>query len=144
MLSFSVCVYRCVWVCVYRCVWVCVYVCNLSLCSSVVGPALTFRIRQNAQNLSAADVAEKAGETHTHTLTCIHTLTHTHSQTCIHTNSHTFTHKRATVATHTHLSAHTHTHTCTHPCTLWHTHTQRLGVCQSLKCVCVSSPLLSL
>uniref|UniRef100_A0A8C9U2K4 Protein tyrosine phosphatase receptor type N n=1 Tax=Scleropages formosus TaxID=113540 RepID=A0A8C9U2K4_SCLFO len=29
---------------------------------SVVGPALTFRIRQNGQNLSADDVAEKAGE----------------------------------------------------------------------------------
>uniref|UniRef100_A0AAZ3PGF1 Protein tyrosine phosphatase receptor type Na n=1 Tax=Oncorhynchus tshawytscha TaxID=74940 RepID=A0AAZ3PGF1_ONCTS len=29
---------------------------------SVVGPALTFRIRQNPQNMSAEDVAEKAGE----------------------------------------------------------------------------------
>lgn len=30
--------------------------------NSVVGPALTFRIRQNPQNLSLADVASQAGE----------------------------------------------------------------------------------
>lgn len=29
---------------------------------SVVGPALTFRVRHNAQNLSLADVANRAGE----------------------------------------------------------------------------------
>lgn len=30
--------------------------------SSVVGPALTFRIRQNEHNMTAAEVAAKAGE----------------------------------------------------------------------------------
>lgn len=39
---------------------------GLTLCpllpGSVVGPALTFRIRQNPQNLSLADVASQAGE----------------------------------------------------------------------------------
>uniref|UniRef100_A0A8B9PG87 Protein tyrosine phosphatase receptor type N n=1 Tax=Apteryx owenii TaxID=8824 RepID=A0A8B9PG87_APTOW len=37
---------------------------GLTLCpsGSVVGPALTFRIRQNPQNLSLADVASRAGE----------------------------------------------------------------------------------
>jgi len=30
--------------------------------ASVVGPALTFRIRQNVNNMTAADVAAKAGE----------------------------------------------------------------------------------
>ena len=37
--------------------------CVLFPCS-VVGPALTFRIRPNNQNLSAEDVADKAGELH--------------------------------------------------------------------------------
>lgn len=39
---------------------------SLMLCprfpGSVVGPALTFRIRQNPQNLSLSDVASQAGE----------------------------------------------------------------------------------
>lgn len=36
---------------------------NATLCvSSVVGPALTFRIRQNERNMTAAEVAAKAGE----------------------------------------------------------------------------------
>lgn len=34
----------------------------LPFLGSVVGPALTFRIRQNPQNLSLADVASHAGE----------------------------------------------------------------------------------
>lgn len=43
---------------------------SLWLCvASVVGPALTFRIHQNEHNMTAAEVAAKAGEaqkTHTH------------------------------------------------------------------------------
>ena len=50
---------------------------SLWLCvASVVGPALTFRIHQNERNMTAAEVAAKAGEaenTHTHT--------HTHADT---------------------------------------------------------------
>lgn len=34
--------------------------------ASVVGPALTFRIRQNEHNMTAAEVAAKAGNTLTH------------------------------------------------------------------------------
>lgn len=54
---------------------VCIYV------SSVVGPALTFRIRQNEHNMTAAEVAAKAGEAqkHTHTDTLISTYTHIHT-----------------------------------------------------------------
>lgn len=43
---------------------------RVCLCFSVVGPALTFRIRQNEHNMTAAEVAAKAGETQkTHMLT---------------------------------------------------------------------------
>lgn len=34
--------------------------------SSVVGPALTFRIRQNEHNMTASEVAAKAGEAGRH------------------------------------------------------------------------------
>lgn len=46
----------------YVCVRACVF-------SSVVGPAVTFRIRQNEHNMTAAEVAAKAGEAQKHTLT---------------------------------------------------------------------------
>uniref|UniRef100_A0A7N6FGJ8 Protein tyrosine phosphatase receptor type Na n=1 Tax=Anabas testudineus TaxID=64144 RepID=A0A7N6FGJ8_ANATE len=52
VLKHEMCHRACVCVCV--CVCVCIYV------SSVVGPALTFRIRQNEHNMTAADVAAKA------------------------------------------------------------------------------------
>lgn len=47
----------------FVCLWHCV--------ASVVGRALTFRIRQNEHNMTAAEVAAKAGEAqkHTHTQT---------------------------------------------------------------------------
>uniref|UniRef100_A0A7N6AC42 Protein tyrosine phosphatase receptor type Na n=1 Tax=Anabas testudineus TaxID=64144 RepID=A0A7N6AC42_ANATE len=54
VLKHEMCHRACVCVCV--CVCVCIYV------SSVVGPALTFRIRQNEHNMTAADVAAKASE----------------------------------------------------------------------------------
>lgn len=44
--------------------------------ASVVGPALTFRVRQNEHNMTAAEVAAKAGEAQKHTHT--DTLTPTH------------------------------------------------------------------
>lgn len=48
--------------------------------ASVVGPALTFRIRQNEHNMTAAEVAAKAGEAqkHRHRHTNTYLLTHTH------------------------------------------------------------------
>lgn len=42
--------------------------------SSVVGPALTFRIRQNEHNMTAAEVAAKAGEAGKHTNTNLPTV----------------------------------------------------------------------
>lgn len=42
--------------------------------SSVVGPALTFRIRQNKHNMTAAEVAAKAGEAGKHTNTNLPTV----------------------------------------------------------------------
>uniref|UniRef100_A0A3B4XHI3 Protein tyrosine phosphatase receptor type Na n=1 Tax=Seriola lalandi dorsalis TaxID=1841481 RepID=A0A3B4XHI3_SERLL len=51
---------------------------------SVVGPALTFRIRQNEHNMTAAEVAAKAGETqNTHTHTHTYLPTHTRNGTVI-------------------------------------------------------------
>lgn len=47
--------------CVCVSLWFCV--------ASVVGPALTFRIRQNEHNMTAAEVAAKAGEAQKHTQT---------------------------------------------------------------------------
>lgn len=46
-----------------------VCVCVPVVLASVVGPALTFRIRQNEHNMTAAEVAAKAGEVQKHTLT---------------------------------------------------------------------------
>uniref|UniRef100_A0A3B3VL82 Protein tyrosine phosphatase receptor type Na n=1 Tax=Poecilia latipinna TaxID=48699 RepID=A0A3B3VL82_9TELE len=45
---------------------------------SVVGQALTFRIRQNEHNMTAAEVAAKAGEMHTFSLTL---MMHSHTYT---------------------------------------------------------------
>lgn len=46
--------------------------------TSVVGQALTFRIRQNEHNMTAAEVAAKAGEMHTFSLTLMmHSNTYT-------------------------------------------------------------------
>lgn len=42
--------------------------------SSVVGPALTFRIRQNEHNMTAVEVAAKAGEAEKHTSTNLPTV----------------------------------------------------------------------
>lgn len=42
--------------------------------SSVVGPALTFRIRQNEHNMTAAEVAAKAGEAGKRTSTNLPTV----------------------------------------------------------------------
>lgn len=42
--------------CLRKCVFVVCFAC------SVVGPAVTFRIRPNSKNLTSADVAEKAGK----------------------------------------------------------------------------------
>uniref|UniRef100_A0AAQ5X8R9 Protein tyrosine phosphatase receptor type Na n=1 Tax=Amphiprion ocellaris TaxID=80972 RepID=A0AAQ5X8R9_AMPOC len=50
---------------------------------SVVGPALTFRIRQNEHNMTAAEVAAKAGETQTDTHTNTDLPTHIHNGTVI-------------------------------------------------------------
>ena len=56
------------------------HACPCFLCvTSVVGPALTFRIRQNEHNMTAAEVAAKAGETLAlHTQTAAPTHTHAH------------------------------------------------------------------
>lgn len=42
--------------------------------SSMVGPALTFRIRQNEHNMTAAEVAAKAGEAGEHSNTNLPTV----------------------------------------------------------------------